>query len=79
MRLIKHIRRWNIWRCYNTNNRWHKLLVLLGLRNSPTLIHTLLPEECEEIAKAFEEGVKKGFSVAFGFRIIQIRGEKNEH
>ena len=59
MGVINHIRRWNIWRRYTSNGRWHKLMVLFGLRHSPTLIHTLLPEEREEIAKAFEESVKR--------------------
>lgn len=44
-RIIKHIRRWNIWRKDNRNSRLHKLLVLLGLRQSPTLNFVFLPEE----------------------------------
>lgn len=43
--LIKHIRRWNIWRKKNINGPVHKVLVLLGFRKSPTMTLTLLPEE----------------------------------
>lgn len=32
-----HISIWNEWRKHNTNSKFHKLLVLLGLRYSPTL------------------------------------------
>lgn len=43
--VIKHIRRWNYWRKYNSNGRLHKLLVLLGVIKSPTMVTVLLPEE----------------------------------
>lgn len=36
-KLVNHIRLWNTWRKNCANNWWHKLLVLLGLRRSPTL------------------------------------------
>ena len=49
--MTKHIRRWNIWRRNNCNGRWHKFLVLLGLRRSPTFVLTFLPEETEEFMK----------------------------
>lgn len=35
--IINHISVWNEWRKHNTNSKFHKLLVLLGLRHSPTL------------------------------------------
>ena len=35
-RFANHIKRWNAWRKGNTNSFWHKLLVLLKLRQSPT-------------------------------------------
>ena len=35
-RLINHIRRWNVWRKWNRNSRWHKFLVLCGVIYSPT-------------------------------------------
>lgn len=44
-KLIKHFRRWNIWRKGCLNNRTHKFLVLIGFRKSPTLTFTMLPEE----------------------------------
>lgn len=62
-RLIKHIRRWNIWRKYNGNSRMHKLLVLIGLIHSPTMRMVLLPEELEQrdihmdVCEAFLKGV----------------------
>ena len=43
--LIQHIKRWNKWRKHNCNGRFHKLLVLLGMRKSPTFILTLTDEE----------------------------------
>lgn len=51
MRLIKHIRRWNIWRRHNFNSSWYKLLVLFGIRKSPTMTITWLPEEKEKYQK----------------------------
>lgn len=47
-RLIKHIRRWNIWRKNSLNSRWYKFTVLLGLRVSPTMHTVFLPEEIDE-------------------------------
>lgn len=47
LRVIKHIRRWNYWRKNNSNGRLHKLLVLLGVIKSPTMVTVLLPEEKE--------------------------------
>lgn len=44
-KLVKHVRRWNIWRKRNYNGAIHKLLVLFGIRHSPTFEWTLLPEE----------------------------------
>lgn len=44
-RVFKHVRRWNYWRKYNSNGRLHKLLVLLGVIKSPTMVTVLLPEE----------------------------------
>lgn len=49
IKIIKHFRRWNIWRkhCYNTH--FYKFLVLIGMRKSPTMVFTLLPEEWQEL------------------------------
>ena len=37
MKLIKHIKTWNRWRKYNTNDKMHKFLVLIGFIHSPTM------------------------------------------
>lgn len=47
--LIKHFRRWNIWRKYNRNGRLYKILVLFGVTKSPTMTTVLLPEEADDI------------------------------
>lgn len=62
-RLIKHFRRWNIWRKHNVNHKLHKFLVLIGFTKSPTMTYVLLSEELEELEKidrAFSEGLKRG-------------------
>ena len=43
--MIKHIRRWNIWRKHCMNSPFHKFLVLVGFIKSPTMSFTFLPEE----------------------------------
>lgn len=35
-KLITHIKVWNLWRKKSMNSKGYKLLVLLGLANSPT-------------------------------------------
>ena len=57
MGLIKHIRRWNLWRRYCLNPPTYKLFVLLGLEKSGTLALTLLPEEQDEFAHNILEGL----------------------
>lgn len=44
-KVVKHIRRWSIWRKRNRNSRFYKFCVLIGLTKSPTMILTYLPEE----------------------------------
>lgn len=56
--MINHIRRWNIWRKHNMNNRLHKLLVLFKLIYSPTFAFVLLPEEENKIVKGFQDALK---------------------
>lgn len=51
MKIIKHIRRWNLWRKYCLNPPTYKLFVLLGLKKSETLVLTLLSEERDEFVK----------------------------
>ena len=43
--LIKHFRRWNIWRKNAMNSKLHKFLVLFGVIKSPTMATVFLPEE----------------------------------
>lgn len=57
MKIIKHIRRWNLWKKYCRNPPTYKLLVLLGLDKSATLALTLLPEEQDEFAHNILEGL----------------------
>lgn len=60
-KIIKHIKRWNKWRKRCVNNKFHKLLVLLGVVQSPTFAFILTDEEeeilSESIKKVFKEGV----------------------
>lgn len=51
-----HLSKWNEWRKHNTNSKWHKFLVLIGVRESPTMKWTLTKKE----KKAFHEGVMEG-------------------
>lgn len=44
-KIIKHFRRWNIWRKRSCNGKLYKILVLLGVTKSPTMTTVLLPEE----------------------------------
>lgn len=62
--MVKHIRRWNIWRKGCLNSKWHKLLVLLGLRQSPTMVWTLLPEERNTMNDMYRRALATGKSVA---------------
>ena len=58
MKIIKHIRRWNIWRKRSMNGLVYKLLVIFGLRKSPTMTMVLLPEEQSMVIKGFMDGMK---------------------
>lgn len=55
--LIKHFRRWNIWRKYNRNSGLHKILVLFGVAKSPTMATVLLSEEINKINDSFVKGL----------------------
>ena len=55
--MIKHIKRWNKWRKFNANSWFHKLLVLLGLRNSPTFKFVLTDEEEVEFNRQIDEAL----------------------
>ena len=54
-KLVKYIRRWNIWRKNNLNCKLHKFLVLIGFVKSATFSYILLPEEIEDIWNSTEE------------------------
>lgn len=56
--MLKHIRRWNIWKKHCKNNFIHKLRVLFGFIQSPTFGLALLPEEMDEISEAWERSLK---------------------
>ena len=55
--MIRHILRWNKWRKGCLNGPFHKLLVLLGLRFSPTYHLTLLPDEESMAIKGIKAGL----------------------
>lgn len=46
-----HVRRWNKWRKNCTNGWFHKFLVLVGLRVSPTMTLMLDDEEVDALTK----------------------------
>lgn len=52
--MIKHFRKWNIWRKHCSNSTIYKFLVLIGLMKSPSMMFVLLPEECKEIEEVFK-------------------------
>ena len=60
IKIIKHFRRWNIWRKHNINSKIYKFFVLIDFIKSPTMMNVLLPEEKEEIDKAFNMSLKRG-------------------
>lgn len=48
-KLIKHFKRWNVWRKHNLNSPWHHILVLFGIVKSPTFELFILPGEAQSI------------------------------
>lgn len=48
-KLIRHFKRWNVWRKRNGNSKLHQFLVLIGLHNSPTMNQVILKEEWDEL------------------------------
>ena len=61
MKKIKdHVNRWNKWRKCNANSWVHKIMVLLGLRKSPTFMFVLTDEEEQEIHNAFLKAIEEG-------------------
>lgn len=53
--MLDHLKRWNIWRKNNSNGPIHKILVLLGLRYSPTMVLILTYEEKKSIERTYGE------------------------
>lgn len=47
-KLIRHFKRWNIWRKHNANGPIHHFLVLIGLIESPTMHLVFTQEEWDE-------------------------------
>lgn len=58
MKMLNHIRRWNIWRKRNLNGPIYKILVLFGVTKSPTMASVWLPEEEKEIMDEFQRSLK---------------------
>lgn len=59
-KILNHIERWNKWRKFNANSCFYKLLVLLKLRESPTMRFVLTDKEEKELRKAFSRGLDEG-------------------
>jgi len=57
MKLIRHFKRWNLWRKNCVNGWTHKLLVLIGLQHSPTYELYLLEEEVEAMMKPLTNSI----------------------
>lgn len=58
---MKHIRKWLEWRKLNTNSRWHKFLVLIKARKSPSFIDYY---RAEQLGSEISEGLKAGLESA---------------
>lgn len=59
MKIVDHIRRWNVWRKSNLNSHLYQILVLFGIVKSPTFMLALLPEDrvsIEEMVNKWEKG-----------------------
>ena len=59
-KIIKHIKRWNVWRKHNNNGIVHKILVLFGIIKSPTFNQVWTKDECKAFYDGFLEGLKDG-------------------
>jgi hypothetical protein len=53
----KHFQRWNEWRTYNSNSKFHKILVLFGLVKSPTFELFFTNDEAKEIFNNYKEEI----------------------
>lgn len=43
--IIRHIKRWNVWRKNNLNGRFYQLLVLFKIKNSPSMSFIVIAED----------------------------------
>ena len=71
--IIKHFRRWNIWRKKSLNGCIHKLFVLFRIIRSPTFEQIMLPEELDEIRSAVEKRVQE--TAALPINWDEVRAE----
>ena len=69
-----HISIWNEWRKHNTNSKFHKLLVLLGLRHSPTLTYFGCIQDGAEKLNA----IKYTFKDVYGVETEEIKVDIKE-
>ena len=53
--LLNHFKRWNIWRKKCINPWYHKLCVLLGISESPTMAYIVVRGNCPVCGKALKE------------------------
>lgn len=53
-----YIKRWNRWRKFNANSKWHKFLVLMGFRYSPTFeFADIIGDEIDNIEGRLDEKI----------------------
>ena len=55
--MIEYIKRWNVWRKGNLNGIGHQILVLVGLRQSPSMAFILMPDELNKFSNTFYRGL----------------------
>ena len=59
-KVTEHIKRCNKWRKHNSNNWIHKVLVLIGLVKSPTMMLIFTDEEEKQIQETAKRVLKRG-------------------
>ena len=58
-KIILHLKAWNLWRKYSRCSKIHKLLVLLGLSKSPTMVFAYFQIGLEHGFKHWETKIPK--------------------
>lgn len=71
--MIKHIRRWNIWRRWTGTGWFYNFLVLIGLVNELTLQFVVLPEEQKGIDGTF----KRSFQITSTKAKCELRKKRD--